>query len=273
MDRGVLDRMTPAFEHLLRNCAGHGIEAPETRVAAGKPAVGTITIALRHEGNDVSVEFRDDGAGLDIERIRARAAAQGLIAPDEAITDAQAANLIFRPGFTTASEVTGLSGRGIGMDVVRAELNALGGRIETQTEAGKGSSFRMLLPLTTAVTQVVMLRAGGLTLGVPANLVEVVRRSPVAQVDAAYASQWFAEGSESLPFYWAGALMQSAPRSTEVAGKTRPVIVLRSASQRLALHVDEVLGNQEVVVKNLGPQLSRLPAWRACRCWPRARWC
>ena len=121
--------------------------------------------------------------------------AQGLIAPDEPITATQAANLIFRPGFTTASEVTGLSGRGIGMDVVRAELNALGGRIETQTEAGKGSSFRMLLPLTTAVTQVVMLRAGGLTLGVPANLVEVVRRSPVAQVDAAYASQWFAEGS------------------------------------------------------------------------------
>jgi chemosensory pili system protein ChpA (sensor histidine kinase/response regulator) len=259
MDRGVLDRMAPAFEHLLRNCAGHGIEAPETRVAAGKPAVGTITIALRHEGNDVSVEFSDDGAGLDLERIRARAVAQGLIAPDEPITATQAASLIFRPGFTTASEVTGLSGRGIGMDVVRAELNALGGRIETQTEAGKGSSFRMLLPLTTAVTQVVMLRAGGLTLGVPANLVEVVRRSPVAQVDAAYASQWFAEGSESLPFYWAGALMQSAPRSTEVAGKTRPVIILRSASQRLALHVDEVLGNQEVVVKNLGPQLSRLP--------------
>lgn len=259
MDRGVLDRMTPAFEHLLRNCAGHGIEAPEARVAAGKAPAGTITIALRHEGNDVSVEFRDDGAGLDIDRIRAKAAAQGLIGQDETITDAQAANLIFRPGFTTASEVTGLSGRGIGMDVVRSELNALGGRIETQTAAGKGSSFRMVLPLTTAVTQVVMMRAGGLTLGVPANLVEVVRRSPVADVDAAYASRVFAEGADQLPFYWAGALLQSASRSTEAAAKARPVVVLRSASQRLALHVDEVLGNQEVVVKNLGPQLSRLP--------------
>ncbi|HQQ69486.1 MAG TPA: Hpt domain-containing protein, partial [Alicycliphilus sp.] len=259
MDRGVLDRMAPAFEHLLRNCAGHGIEAPDRRVAAGKAPVGTITIALRHEGNDVSVEFRDDGAGLDIERIRARAVAQGLTAPDEPITDAQAASLIFRPGFTTASEVTGLSGRGIGMDVVRSELNALGGRMETQTAAGQGASFRMLLPLTTAVTQVVMLRAGKLTLGVPANLVEVVRRSPVAAVDAAYASQLFSEGADPLPFYWAGALLQSAPRSTEVAAKTRPVIILRSAAQRMALHVDEVLGNQEVVVKNLGPQLSRLP--------------
>ncbi len=259
MDRGVLDRMTPAFEHLLRNCAGHGIEAPEARVAAGKAPAGTITIALRHEGNDVSVEFRDDGAGLDIDRIRAKAATQGLIGQDEVITDAQAANLIFRPGFTTASEVTGLSGRGIGMDVVRSELNALGGRIETQTAAGKGSSFRMVLPLTTAVTQVVMMRAGGLTLGVPANLVEVVRRSPVADVDAAYASRVFAEGADQLPFYWAGALLQSASRSTEAAAKARPVVILRSASQRLALHVDEVLGNQEVVVKNLGPQLSRLP--------------
>jgi len=258
LDRGVLDRMTPAFEHLLRNCAGHGIEAPEQRVAAGKPPVGTITIALRHEGNDVSVDFRDDGAGLDIGRIRARAVAQGLIAEDEPLTEAQAANLIFRPGFTTASEVTGLSGRGIGMDVVRSELNALGGRIETQTAAGQGSSFRMVLPLTTAVTQVVMLRAGRLTLGVPANLVEIVRRSPVADIDAAYVRQVFVEGQDELPFYWAGALLQSSPHSTEVA-RARPVVVLRSAAQRIALHVDEVLGNQEVVVKNLGPQLSRLP--------------
>ena len=259
IDRGVLERMTPAFEHLLRNCAGHGIESPEARVAAGKAPAGTITIALRHEGNDVSVEFRDDGAGLDIERIRAKAAAQGLIAQDDVLTDEQAASLIFRPGFTTASEVTGLSGRGIGMDVVRSELNALGGRMETQTVAGQGSAFRMVLPLTTAVTQVVMLRAGQLTLGVPANLVEIVRRSPLAEIDTAYARQVFAEGPDELPFYWAGALLQAAPRSTESAAKARPVVVLRSASQRIALHVDEILGNQEVVVKNLGPQLSRLP--------------
>ncbi|MBS0493789.1 MAG: Hpt domain-containing protein [Proteobacteria bacterium] len=259
IDRGVLERMTPAFEHLLRNCAGHGIESAEVRVAAGKAPAGTITIALRHEGNDVSVEFRDDGAGLDIERIRAKAAAQGLIAQDDVLTDEQAASLIFRPGFTTASEVTGLSGRGIGMDVVRSELNALGGRMETHTVAGQGSAFRMVLPLTTAVTQVVMLRAGQLTLGVPANLVEIVRRSPLAEIDAAYARQVFAEGSDELPFYWAGALLQAAPRSTEAAAKARPVVILRSASQRMALHVDEILGNQEVVVKNLGPQLSRLP--------------
>ncbi|MDT0137579.1 Hpt domain-containing protein [Acidovorax sp. PRC11] len=259
MDRGVLDRMTPAFEHLLRNCVAHGIEAPEVRTAAGKPATGSITVALRQDGNDVSVEFRDDGAGLDLERIRAKAVSQGLIAPEAPVGPAEAAQLVFTPGFSTATEVTGLSGRGIGMDVVRSEVNALGGRIETTTETGQGTSFRMVLPLTTAVTQVVMLRAGGLTLGVPANLVEIVRRTTASELDEAYRQGAFEDGVEALPFFWAGALLQSSPRSQETSGRTRPVVILRSASQRIALHVDEVLGNQEVVVKNLGPQLSRLP--------------
>ena len=259
MDRGVLDRMTPAFEHLLRNCVAHGIEAPEDRTAAGKPASGTITVDLHQEGNDVSVEFRDDGAGLNIDRIRAKAVDQGLIAPDAALSTAEAANLIFTPGFSTASEITGLAGRGIGMDVVRAEVNALGGRIETHTTAGQGTSFRMVLPLTTAVTQVVMLRAGDLTIGVPANLVEIVRRTTASELEGAYQQGAFEDGVEALPFFWAGALLQASQRSSETSGKTRPVVVLRSASQRIAIHVDEVLGNQEVVVKNLGPQLSRLP--------------
>lgn len=259
MDRGVLDRMTPAFEHLLRNCVAHGIEAPEARTAAGKPATGSITVALRQDGNDVSVEFRDDGAGLDLERIRAKAVSQGLIAPEAPVGPAEAAQLVFMPGFSTATEVTGLSGRGIGMDVVRSEVNALGGRIETTTETGQGTSFRMVLPLTTAVTQVVMLRAGALTLGVPANLVEIVRRTTGSELDEAYRQGAFEDGVEALPFFWAGALLQSSARSQETSGRTRPVVILRSASQRIALHVDEVLGNQEVVVKNLGPQLSRLP--------------
>ena len=259
MDRGVLDRMTPAFEHLLRNCVVHGIEASEVRVAAGKPASGTITVDLRHEGNDVSVEFRDDGAGLDLQRIREKAMAQGLVQVDADISDTEAANLIFMPGFSTASEVTGLAGRGIGMDVVRSEINALGGRIETSTESGKGAAFRMVLPLTTAVTQVVMLRAGDLVIGVPANVVEIVRRTSAADLEEAYRTGYFDDGFEPLPFFWVGALLQASARSSEAAGKTRPVVIFRSASQRIAMHVDEVLGNQEVVVKNLGAQLSRLP--------------
>jgi chemosensory pili system protein ChpA (sensor histidine kinase/response regulator) len=259
MDRGVLDRMTPAFEHLLRNCVAHGIERPEVRAAAGKDSVGSILIGLHHEGNDVSIEFHDDGAGLDLTRIREKALQQGLISPGQTLTDQEAAALIFMPGFSTASEVTELAGRGIGMDVVRAEVNAVGGRIETRTEAGRGTHFKLVLPLTTAVTQVVMIRSGGLSVGVPANLVEIVRRAPAKEVQQAYNSGVYAFGSERLPFFWSGALLQASQRSNEPQAKTMPVVVFRSAAQRIAVHVDEVLGNQEVVVKNLGPQLARLP--------------
>jgi len=259
MDRGVLDRMTPAFEHLLRNCVAHGIEVPQERAARGKDATGHIIVHVRQEGNDVSVEFQDDGAGLDLVRIREKAVQQGLIAADQQIGAQEAANLIFLPGFSTATQVTELSGRGVGTDVVRNEVNALGGRIETTTEPGKGTTFKLVLPLTTAVTQVVMVRSGKLSIGVPANLVELVRRASLEDVQKAYATGTFDFGGEPLPFFWSGALLQSSPRSTEPQGKTLPVVIFRSAAQRVAVHVDEVLGNQEVVVKNLGPQLSRLP--------------
>ncbi|HSI55738.1 MAG TPA: Hpt domain-containing protein [Ramlibacter sp.] len=259
MDRGVLDRMTPAFEHLLRNCVAHGIETPGVRTAAGKDPVGTILIGLHHEGNDVSVEFRDDGAGLNLARIREKARQQGLVPAGQDVTDQDAANLIFMPGFSTATEVTELAGRGIGMDVVRAEVNALGGRIETSTAAGQGTSFKLVLPLTTAVTQVVMIRSGTLSIGVPANVVEIVRRATAKDLEKAYNSGTYELGEDQLPFYWSGALLQASQRSAEPQGRTTPVVVFRSAAQRIAVHVDEVLGNQEVVVKNLGPQLARLP--------------
>ena len=259
MDRGMLDRMTPAFEHLLRNCVAHGIESPEVRSAAGKDAVGLITVNLRQDGNDVSVDFSDDGAGLNLQRIREKAVALGLVAADQALPDADAANLIFLPGFSTASQVTELSGRGIGMDVVRSEVNAVGGRIETSTVAGQGTHFKLVLPLTTAVTQVVMVRAGNLSVGVPANVVETVRRATAKELQQSYNTGLFDVAGELVPFFWSGALLQASRRSGEVQGKTTPVVVFRSAAQRIALHVDEVLGNREVVVKNLGPQLSRLP--------------
>ena len=260
MDRGVLERMVPAFEHLLRNCVDHGIEAPEQRKAAGKPATGTISVQVQQEGNDVAVTVQDDGAGLNVERIRDKAVSLSLITADEPVDAARAAQLVFMPGFTTAQQLTGVSGRGIGMDVVRSEVQALGGRIETVSEPGQGSSFRLVLPLTTAVTQVVMLRAGSFSVGVPASLVEIVRRISLDELEAAYRAGELVDGDAHIPFYWAGAVWSQSPRSLDVGvGKTRPVIIFRSASQRIALHVDEVLGHQEVVVKNLGPQMSRLP--------------
>jgi len=259
MDRGMLDRMTPAFEHLLRNSVVHGIESPQDRSDAGKEPVGLVTVHLRQEGNDVSVDFSDDGAGLDLRRIREKALSLGLVKADQPLDERDAANLIFMPGFSTAAEVTELAGRGIGMDVVRAEVNALGGRIETSTVAGSGTHFKLVLPLTTAVTHVVMIRAGDQSVGVPANVVETVRRTSARELQQAYNTGTLDVGGEPVPFFWSGALLQVSNRSSAAQAKNMPVVVFRSAAQRIALHVDEVLGNQEVVVKNLGPQLSRLP--------------
>jgi chemosensory pili system protein ChpA (sensor histidine kinase/response regulator) len=258
IDRGVLDRMTGSFEHLLRNCLTHGIELPEERTVAGKDATGTIVVALTHEGNEVAIEFRDDGRGLDLLGIRDKGVAQGLLEAGREYSDAELADLIFKPGFSTASTVTELAGRGVGMDVVRAEVNAMGGRIETATAIGKGTSFKLVLPLTTAVTQVVMLRCGETTVAVPSTLIEIVRRAKPDEIVQCYATGTYTLGDVALPFFWLGALLQSGGRGIET-GRSLPVVVVRSAQQRIALHVDEVLGNQEVVVKNLGPQLSRLP--------------
>jgi chemosensory pili system protein ChpA (sensor histidine kinase/response regulator) len=258
VDRGVLDRMTGAFEHLLRNSVTHGIELPQARTAAGKDPTGAIVIAVSQEGNEVAVEFRDDGAGLNLARIRDKGVALGLLAPTANPSDADLANLIFMPGFSTAETVTGLAGRGVGMDVVRADVNAMGGRIETATAAGRGTSFRLVLPLTTAVTQVVMLRCGELTVAVPSTLVEIVKRATQAELEQAYGASAYRIDDRSLPFFWLGALLQAGGRGAP-ATRSQPVVIIRSAAQRIALHVDEVLGNQEVVVKNLGPQLARLP--------------
>jgi len=229
------------------------------REKAGKDASGLIVIDLHHEGNDVSVSFRDDGAGLDNKRIAERARVLGLIGADQELSAEEATELIFKPGFSTAGQVSELAGRGIGMDVVRAQIAALGGRIETHSTPGQGTTFKLVLPLTTAVTHVVMLRAGDVSIGVPSNLVELVQRVSGTDLEAAYLHNSHPFGSEQVPFYWAGALLQASARSEHAAAKNNTLVVVRSAAQRVALHVDEVLGNQEVVVKNLGPQLARLP--------------
>ncbi len=258
IDRGVLERMVGSFEHLLRNSVAHGVEMPAARSAAGKDASGMITVTVAQSGNEVAVEFADDGRGLDLERIRQRALERGLISTDAQPSPAELQQMIFAPGFSTAETVTELAGRGVGLDVVRAEVNAMGGRIEIGSEPGRGTRFRLLLPLTTAVTQVVMLRCGGTQVAVPSPLIEIVRRVPTAECEKAYATGFLTYAGEDVPFFWLASLLQAGTRGPGT-GKNQNVIVVRSAAQRVAVHVDEVVGNQEVVVKNVGPQLSRLP--------------
>ena len=168
--------------------------------AGGRQGRGRrITVAVAQAGNEVAVEFADDGAGLDLQRIRQRGVERGLVAPDQAASESELAQLIFSPGFSTADSVTELAGRGVGMDVVRAEVNAMGGRIETLSEPGQGTRFKLLLPLTTAVTQVVMLRCGELQVAVPSTLIEVVRRVPAAEVERAYADGRIDHAGEPCP--------------------------------------------------------------------------
>ena len=262
VDRGVLDRLAPVLEHLLRNAVVHGLESPAARQAAGKPVGGAIGIALEPHGNDLTLTLYDDGAGLDLARIRERAIAQGVLAPDAPFDEADAVRCIFAPGVSTAADVTEVAGRGIGLDVVRTEVLGLGGRIEYLRPEGGGTGFRLVVPLSTAVTQVVMLRVGDFTFGVPAPWVEAVRRAHAPELTAAYVSGQWREGAELMPFYWAGALLALSTESTDPqahAARSWPVLEFYSAGQRVAWHVDEVLGHQEVVVKPLGPQLARLP--------------
>jgi chemosensory pili system protein ChpA (sensor histidine kinase/response regulator) len=152
VDRGVLEKMAAPFEHLVRNSIVHGLERPEERQRAGKADTGEVTIEVRQEGNEIIVVFSDDGAGLDLPRIRSRGEEKGLIAPGAAVTDRDLTELIFAPGFSTATEVTELAGRGVGMDVVRAELASFGGRIAVASESGRGTRFTLYLPLTAPET-------------------------------------------------------------------------------------------------------------------------
>ncbi|MBN8505784.1 MAG: Hpt domain-containing protein [Burkholderiales bacterium] len=262
LDRGVLERLIGAFEHLLRNAVAHGIETPEQRRAAGKPEMGQVRISLTQEGNQVLISFQDDGAGLNLARIREKALAQGLLKPDQSASDAELSQLIFAPGFSTATQVSEIAGRGVGMDVVRAEVTTLGGYVLTRSQAGKGTEFDLRVPLTTALTQVVLLRVGELQVAVPASLVDSVLRLPNADLSKAYESGLLKAGlgvqAVEVPIYWLGGLLAHSDHP-QLHGKHAAVVLVHSGTERIAIHVDEVVGNQEVVIKNLGPQLIHVP--------------
>ena len=185
IDRSMLDKISAPLEHLLRNAIAHGIELPEERLAGGKPAVGIIQIELAQQGNDIVLQVSDDGRGLDGERIRKQATIAGLIAADAKLTDAETANLIFEPGLTTSDKVTALSGRGIGMDAVRADLLAQGGSIKVSTTSGSGTNFTIVLPFTLATIQVVLATAGGMQIAIPSAMVAHVVQLPAAQLQQA----------------------------------------------------------------------------------------
>ncbi|MYN16570.1 response regulator [Rugamonas sp. FT107W] len=257
IDRSVLERMAAPFEHLLRNAIAHGVESRAARSAAGKNETGELLVQVTQQGNEVVIEFTDDGGGLDLERIRAKAISSGLLREDEEVTDVQIADLIFEPGFSTAEALTELSGRGVGMDVVQSEAQALGGRVDTFSEPGKGTRFTIHLPLTLAVTQVVLLAAGGKTYALPAILVEQVLQMKDAALTEAHRNGYVPMHGQHAALHYLPALLGDGAAQPP-AQRSAPVMMLKNGNERLAVRVDEVLGNREVVIKNIGPQLARM---------------
>ncbi|MBA4254056.1 MAG: hypothetical protein C0441_09015, partial [Comamonadaceae bacterium] len=262
LERGLLERLAPVLEHLLRNAVVHGLETDVQRHQLGKSMPGRIVIALQAHDNDLSITLSDDGAGLDSERIRQRALALGLHSQTQPWSLEDAQRLIFAVGLSTASAVNEVAGRGIGLDAVRNEVLALGGRIDCLAPPEGGCAFRLWLARSSSFSQVLMVRVGEFVFGVPADWVHQVHRVQAEALTAAYASARWSADTGPMPFHWAGALLALSAESTDEQSQLArqwSVLECYSAGQRVAWHVDEVLGQQEVVLKPLGPPLAGLP--------------
>ena len=257
LDRGVLEKMTAPFEHLLRNAIVHGLENPDQRELKGKPPIGNIALSLRQEGNEILFEFRDDGAGLNTVKLRQKGIEQGLLKENEVVSDEKIMMLIFETGLSTASELTEISGRGVGMDVVRSEIKALGGRIEISSEADRGACFTIYLPLTLAVMKVLTVTAGNGIYAIPAVMVEQVQQLKPADLVELYQKGHALWQGKTYPLHYLPRLLGDCERTPD-SKPYNTILLLRSGEQRLALHLDDLTGNKEVVVKNVGAQLSRL---------------
>ena len=257
LDRSVLEKLVGPLEHILRNAIDHGLEDRAARSAAGKAEIGEIVLKVQQIGNEVVISLTDDGAGMDFARIKEKAHRLGLLPATGEPTPAQLIECTFAPGFSTAAQVTQLSGRGIGMDVVRNEIAALGGRVEVTTHHGKGTSFIMTLPLTLAVAQVVLVQAGGRLFALPAQLVEQVQQTKAEGLINLYVSHEVQWQGHTYPFFYLPRLLGDDEHNPDTL-RYNAIVLMRSGAARTAIHVDKMLGNQEVVIKNIGTQLARV---------------
>ncbi|MFZ2753422.1 MAG: response regulator, partial [Lysobacteraceae bacterium] len=257
LDRNVLERMTAPLEHMLRNAMAHGLEKPAQRKQAGKPEEGAVTIAVRKEGSEVVLQISDDGAGLDRKAIRERGETRGLVRKGATLSNAQLDALILEPGFSTAEEVSRLAGRGVGMDVVASEVRQLGGTLDIQSERGVGTVFTLRLPQTLAVTQAAFVRIGETTFAVPIASVRGVgriRREELTKGDLTN----YRYGNEEYVLHDLGKLLGQAPAKAE--GQLQmPLLLTRSGDLHIAVTVDQIIGNREIVVKPIGPQVASIP--------------
>jgi chemosensory pili system protein ChpA (sensor histidine kinase/response regulator) len=258
LDRGVLDKMGAPLEHLLRNAVAHGLESTEERIKLGKPETGQIKLKVSLENDEITLVVTDDGAGINLDKVKQKAIENGLFAADQALTDQALMAAIFEPGFSTADTVSQIAGRGVGLDVVRSDIAALSGRIDVSNVVGMGAMFNIYLPVTLSVAQVVMVRIGNKTFAIPSVMVEQVQKLKSNDLISAYNARKIDWAMHEYSLHYLSNLIGDvehvAPHHTYT-----PVILLRSGTYRTALHVDEILGNQEVVMKQMGTQLARVP--------------
>lgn len=257
MDRGVLEKMVAPLEHLLRNAVSHGIEAPTVRQAAGKSETGDIRLEIMQDGNEIMITLTDDGGGLNYGAIRERAVERDLLSAKDKVTDQKLSEMIFMPGFSTAEGVDQISGRGVGMDVVRSEVSLLSGRVQVDSTARKGTRFMVHLPLTMAVEQVMLVSVGDRSYAVPSANVEQILQLDPDQLAKAYGERAVSWQDEQVPLFYAGSLVHAADQQVSAQHAT-PVMILRSGGQRIAVHADAVGKSQEVVVKNVGIQVGKV---------------
>jgi len=260
LDRTVVEEIGDPLVHMIRNSCDHGIETAEDRVKAGKPATGTLTLRAYHQGGSIIIEIQDDGKGLDRERILAKAIEKGVYTPDRdlsEIPDSEVFNLIMMPGFSTAPKVTDISGRGVGMDVVRRNIEALRGKIEIQSVAGQGTTFKLSLPLTMAIIDGMIVRVGTQRYVVPTLAIEQSFRPTEGQIHTvAEEGEMALVRGALLPIYRLNQIFDLNEGASDICDGL--LIVLESNGTKCCMLIDEIIGQQQVVIKRLGQGIEPL---------------
>jgi two-component system chemotaxis sensor kinase CheA len=266
-DKTIVEAIADPLTHLVRNSCDHGIETPEQRQAAGKPAAGTVVLKAYHQAGKVMIEIIDDGAGIDPDKLKTKAIEKGLIDEEAAsnMSDREAVNLIFAPGFSTAAAVTAVSGRGVGMDVVRTNIEKIGGSVEVRSTLGEGSTVHITLPLTLAIVPSMIVSVGGRPYALPqSGIVELVQTDGIEKcIQTASSAEVLRLRGQLLPLIRMNDILSCRNGDADEAKSTDPndcqLVVFESGRNRFALAVDRVLDSEEIVVKPLGRHLSNLP--------------
>jgi len=260
IDKNILEALNNPLLHLVRNTVSHGIESPEAREAAGKPAVGEVTVRARQDGNHVVLELSDDGGGIDPDAMRRTAIERLVLTPDQAgaLSDSEVMELIFEPGFSTEKEVDELSGRGVGLDVVRNVTNRFNGSVSVESAIGVGTTFRITLPLTLAIGQALLVKLGGRAFALP--LASVYQIEDLQPDDISYIKDrpYVYRDETPVPIVPLGVSLGVTDVAV-LSEISQPVVLVREGERHVALAVDEILGREDIVIKNLGGHLRRVP--------------